>query len=432
MNRAPNNISRMAKSQWSQSIAFPTGGFSHSFGFESATKQGFVTDFNSLKVFVLSCLQNAASFSLPFVNESHKDCHDIERIIELDGIMQAYLSNHVANRASYRQGNSLLGTACKTFGNQEMNNLQVELENKRLYGHFATVFGFMCGLLKLSLVQTQQLFLFSTLRTVIASAVRLGNVGPLQAQSIQFEMQKTAEEIRKNCDWSKQKCLATKFDLNSNHSVSITDKNTISLKLRRIGKDMFYSFMMKSVKDGIEKHAFPTGGFSHSFGFESATKQGFVTDFNTFKVFVLSCLQNAASFSLPFVNESHKDCHDIERIIELDGIMQAYLSNHVANRASYRQGNSLLGTACKTFGNQEMNNLQVELENKRLYGHFATVFGFMCGLLKLSLVQTQQLFLFSTLRTVIASAVRLGNVGPLQAQSIQFEMQKTAEEIRKK
>ena len=41
----------------------------------------------------------------------------------------------------------------------------------------------MCGLLKLSLVQTQQLFLFSTLRTVIASAVRLGNIGPLQVNS---------------------------------------------------------------------------------------------------------------------------------------------------------------------------------------------------------------------------------------------------------
>ena len=62
-------------------------------------------------------------------------------------------------------------------------SFQVELENKRLYGHFAAVFGFMCGLLKLSLVQTQQLFLFSTLRTVIASAVRLGNIGPLQVTS---------------------------------------------------------------------------------------------------------------------------------------------------------------------------------------------------------------------------------------------------------
>lgn len=40
----------------------------------------------------------------------------------------------------------------------------------------------MCGMLNLSVVQTQQLFLFSTLRTVIASAVRLGNIGPLQVR----------------------------------------------------------------------------------------------------------------------------------------------------------------------------------------------------------------------------------------------------------
>lgn len=45
----------------------------------------------------------SASFSLPFVNESHKDCHNVERIIELDQVIQAYLSNHVANRASFRQ-----------------------------------------------------------------------------------------------------------------------------------------------------------------------------------------------------------------------------------------------------------------------------------------------------------------------------------------
>lgn len=45
----------------------------------------------------------SASLSLPFVNESHKECYNEERIIELDGIIQAYLSNHVANRASIRQ-----------------------------------------------------------------------------------------------------------------------------------------------------------------------------------------------------------------------------------------------------------------------------------------------------------------------------------------
>lgn len=109
----------------------------------------------------------------------------------------------------------------------------------------------------------------------------------------------------------------------------------------------------------IADSAFPTGGFSHSFGFESATKHGFVTEYSAFKAFLFSCLQNTASFSLSFVNESHKNCHNVERIKKLDGMVQAYLSNHVANRASIRQGNSLLDTACKTFGKQEMKNLQV-------------------------------------------------------------------------
>ena len=80
---------------------------------------------------------------------------------------------------------TLLGVVSVSF--------QVELESKRLHGHFAAVFGFICGLLQLSLVQTQQLFLFSTLRTVIASAVRLGNIGPVQVTDvISFEFASSA------------------------------------------------------------------------------------------------------------------------------------------------------------------------------------------------------------------------------------------------
>lgn len=60
---------------------------------------------NEPTVLIEKCIDTSfsASFSLPFVNECHKDCHNVERIIELDGILQAYLSNHVANRASFRQ-----------------------------------------------------------------------------------------------------------------------------------------------------------------------------------------------------------------------------------------------------------------------------------------------------------------------------------------
>ena len=72
---------------------------------------------------------------------------------------------------------------------------------KCLIGHFAVVFGCICGLLKLPLIKTQQLFLFSTLRTVIASAVRLGNLGPLEVRTrlypcfLQMESHELGEKV---------------------------------------------------------------------------------------------------------------------------------------------------------------------------------------------------------------------------------------------
>ena len=46
--------------------------------------------------------------------------------------------------------------------------------------------------------------------------------------------------------------------------------------------DYFNRVLPKLIKlfYGFTLTAFPTGGFSHSFGFESATKHGFVTDFS--------------------------------------------------------------------------------------------------------------------------------------------------------
>lgn len=180
----------------------------------------------------------------------------------------------------------------------------------------------------------------------------------------------------------------------------------------------------------ISDSAFPTGGFCCSFGLEAAVKQGQVINIGTFKTFAISCLQNAASFSMPYVSASHSQCHSLESIIQLDHTVQAYMSNHVANRSSTRQGKSFLTTCCKTFGSTAMIHLQDKVDQEELKGHFVTAFGFVCGLLELTLVQTQRMFLFSVLRSVLASAVRLGNIGPLEAQSIQFKLQTVAEKLR--
>eukprot|EP00058_Branchiostoma_floridae_P004963 XP_002590451.1 hypothetical protein BRAFLDRAFT_86334 [Branchiostoma floridae] len=116
----------------------------------------------------------AGSFSLPYVTAAYHSCMDQDRLTDLDSRCQACLNNHVANRASIRQ---------------------TLLEQDRLHGHYAVMFGFLSAVLQLDLHQAHQMFVFGVLRTIIASAVRLGNVGTIEAQRIQFELQQGVDNI---------------------------------------------------------------------------------------------------------------------------------------------------------------------------------------------------------------------------------------------
>ena len=110
---------------------------------------------------------------------------------------------------------------------------------------------------------------------------------------------------------------------NQTHLTPLQVYNTITLRFHLLSA-LFPWLILTLVN--IPFSAFPTGGYSHSYGFESASKHGFMTDLSecatqiintcnyfggiilichnchffiynfsidTFKVFVLSCLQNA-------------------------------------------------------------------------------------------------------------------------------------------
>ena len=55
-----------------------------------------------LLVWIYTCIF-VGSFSLPFLNEAHQQCTDLEALSSLDFICEACMSNHVAKRASTRQ-----------------------------------------------------------------------------------------------------------------------------------------------------------------------------------------------------------------------------------------------------------------------------------------------------------------------------------------
>ena len=163
--------------------------------------------------------------------------------------------------------------------------------------------------------------------------------------------------------------------------------------------------------------AFPTGGFAHSSGLEAAWQHDEVRNREDFRGWMTASLHQLVRGSLPWINAAHEQPGNLD---QLDRLCDAFLSNHVANRASRLQGRALLTAGLRLF--------KPEITMPPL-AHFAPAFGALTAALKFSLVDAIRLFVFLHLRGVIAAAVRLNIVGPMEGQSLQFQFAETAEGI---
>lgn len=175
--------------------AFPTGSFAHSAGLEAAYQRGFLTTSDKVEKFLLASVENVGSFSVPFVKEARQLWTDLEAIRALDRLLNASLSNHVANRASTQQGRSLIQTACATYKDAKLTEVQNWIYDGKLMGHQAVMYGIVCAFLGVPEDQAVMSFLFNSLRTTVAAAVRLGAVGTLEGQRMQFTLQSRIPEI---------------------------------------------------------------------------------------------------------------------------------------------------------------------------------------------------------------------------------------------
>ena len=171
--------------------AFPTGGFAHSLGLEAAWQHGEVRNRTELVSFIEAGLQQLGHATLPFVMAAFDAP---EKLGEFDQFCDALTSNHVANRASRAQGRAFLTAVERIF------NSKFKIQNSKLpCAHFAPVFGTCLRGLKISRETTAQMFFFNQLRSVLAAAVRLNIIGPMEAQTLQHKLAPKAEAILKAC-----------------------------------------------------------------------------------------------------------------------------------------------------------------------------------------------------------------------------------------
>lgn len=164
--------------------ALPAGGFAHSGGLEAAWQLGEIPDRQSLAPFLEASLRQASTASLPFVMSAHREP---DRLPELDACCDVWTTNHVANRASRLQG--------RAFWTALNHAFLPEAPPAPQPGHFAPVYGALLRQLHLSAEDTAHLFLFQHLRGLISAAVRLGVMGPLEAQGVQFRLAETTARL---------------------------------------------------------------------------------------------------------------------------------------------------------------------------------------------------------------------------------------------
>jgi urease accessory protein len=168
--------------------AFPAGSFGHSGGLESAWQLGEIPSRSTLESYLQSSLQQLSRAALPFVLDAHREP---AHFTDIDQLCDVFLSNHVANRASRLTGKSYLAAAEQSFPSPALSAFR----NACQIGHFAPIFGVVTRFLELQREAVARLFIFTNLRGSIAAAVRLGIIGPLEAQRLQFKLAPAAETI---------------------------------------------------------------------------------------------------------------------------------------------------------------------------------------------------------------------------------------------
>lgn len=171
--------------------AFPTGGFGHSSGLEAAWQHREVRTNHDLIAFLRAALRQTRQGALPFLKAAHQQ----ERALpDIDWMCDAFMSNHVSNRASRAQGQALLASSAQSFGSDALKKLRAVVLADGLPGHLAPVFGSVTARLEIHLGDAMSLFVFMQLRGLVSAAVRLGIVGPLEGQGIQHRLGSAAEQ----------------------------------------------------------------------------------------------------------------------------------------------------------------------------------------------------------------------------------------------
>ena len=172
----------------------PAGGYAFSSGLESAFHMGLLRTSSDLESYLHSTLYTTAQSELPFINACFNGDPIPSDVTDLLTTYDAMLTAPAIARASAVQGRNLLRIMFELYPSDAMNNLRTTLLKQPVPAHHTIVFGTTFRIAEFTPDHTVQIFMYQFLRDQVSAAVRLGQIGPLEAARLQKRHHTTATE----------------------------------------------------------------------------------------------------------------------------------------------------------------------------------------------------------------------------------------------
>lgn len=165
--------------------ALPIGGFSHSFGLETYIQDGTISNANELKEYIfgqiennLCCLEGLAIKGMYEALEQN----NLQVLNQYDRILHVQRNPRESREALLKMGKRLIKLASTLYPFMKWDRFEKSLHEHGGIGTLPTVHAWICYDLKVELDDAVKGYLYTSVSTMVNSALRLMSIGQTEGQ----------------------------------------------------------------------------------------------------------------------------------------------------------------------------------------------------------------------------------------------------------